>query len=222
MGGKMRKAIKGILLTVVALMLAGCVSSRGFKIDVPQGTIAKPNGMQVFIRQITDNRDFQLRPSSPNIPSFGSKRDIGNASIKCRTVGRQRNGYGKAMRNVFLDENQKIETVIYDALKNSLNALGYEVVDSRALAKNDAIIMDVSIDRFWSWINIGAWTLRMDAEIKTTLTLGSTGKQLMVIAESQNHCQTGSSANWRKTIRISIENYIQEAQEQLRCLPDNC
>ena len=218
----MIKILKGLLLITSIFILTGCVSSRGLQISVPQETIVKPNGMQVYIRNIQDNREFQLRPSSPDIPSFGSKKDIGNPAVKCRTVGRQRNGYGKAMRNVFLDENQKVEAVVYEAVKSSLNFLGYEVTDSRAYAKTDAMIIDISIDKFWSWINFGAWTARMDTNIKTTITLSSTGKQLVIEGAGQNHCQAGSSANWKKTIKLAINNYILQAKDKLKCLPNGC
>jgi hypothetical protein len=217
----MLKILKGTLLTAMLFMLAGCVSSRGLKINLSAESIVKPNGMQVYIRQITDEREFQARPGSPSIPSFGSKKDIGNPAIKCRTIGRQRNGYGKAMRNVFLEETQKVEALTFEALRNALVALGYEVVDSKEKARQDAIIMDVKIDKFWSWVNIGAWTLRIDADIETTITLGS-GKQLIIAGDAQNHCQAGSSANWRKSIKLALEDYVQQAKEKLKCLPDNC
>lgn len=218
----MTKILKVMFLLTAIFMFTGCVSSRGLQISVPQETIAKPNGMQVYIRSIQDNREFQVRPSSPDIPSFGSKKDIGDPMTKCRAIGRQRNGYGKAMRNVFLDENQKVEAVVYEAVKSSLNYLGYAVTDSKADAKADAIIMDIAIDKFWSWINFGAWTARMDANIKTTITLASTGKQLVIEGAGQNHCQAGSSANWKKTIKLAINSYIFQAKEKLKCLPDGC
>lgn len=218
----MNKIIKGLLLTVAIFSFTGCISRGGLKISVPEESMAKSNGMQIYIRSIQDNREFQVRPKSPNIPSFGLKSDIGNPAVKCRVVGRQRNGYGKAMRNVFLDENQKIEEVVYAAIKNSLYSLGYEVTNSKASAKTDAIILDISIDKFWSWINFGAWTARMDTQIKTTLRLASTTQQLVIEGAAQNHCQTASSANWQKTIRLAINNYILQAKDKLKCLPNGC
>ena len=218
----MTKILKGMFLAAVIFILTGCVSSRGLKIVVPQETIVKSNGIQVYIRTVSDNREFQIRPSSPDIPSFGSKKDIGNPMIKCRAIGRQRNGYGKAMRNIFLDENQKIEGVIYEAVKSSLYSLGYEVTDSKDQAKPDALVMDITIDKFWSWVNIGAWTLRIDTHIKTTISLASVAKQLIIEGNAQNHCQAGSSANWRKSIKLAIDDYILKAKDKLKCLPNNC
>jgi uncharacterized lipoprotein YajG len=218
----MTKFLKGLLLMTTIFMLTGCVSSRGLQISVPQETIVKPNGMQVYIRSIEDNREFQVRPSSPDIPSFGSKKDIGNLAIKCRTIGRQRNGYGKAMRNIFLDENQKVEAVVYEAVKSSLYSLGYVVTDSKEQAKGDAIVMDIKIDKFWSWIIFGAWTARIDTNIKTTIVLTAASKALVIEGAAQNHCQTASTANWKKSIKLAINNYILQAKDKLRCLPAGC
>ncbi|MCX5694849.1 MAG: hypothetical protein NT014_07030 [Candidatus Omnitrophica bacterium] len=219
----MTKIIKALSLSTVIFLLTGCISSRGFKIDVPQNSMVKPNGIQVYIRSIQDNREFQVRPRSADIPSFGSKKNIGNPQIQCRTIGRQRNGYGKALGNVFLSEDQKIETVVYEAIKSSLNSLGYEVTDSRAYAKENAIILDVAINKFWSWINMGGgWSMKMDSEVETVITLASTSKKLVITGTGRNHYQVASSANWKKVMELAVKDYISQANDKLNCLPDNC
>jgi uncharacterized lipoprotein YajG len=219
----MTRNLKGLLVTVAVFILTGCISSQGFKIDVPGKTMVKPNGIQVYIRDIRDNREFQVRPRSADIPSFGSKKNISNPQIQCRTVGRQRNGYGKALGNVFLREDQKIENVVYEAIKSSLNSLGYEVTDSKAYAKENAVILDVAIDKFWGWINMGGgWVMRMESGIQTTITVASTSKKLVIEGNGRNHYQVASSANWKKVLELAIKDYISNANDKLNCLPDNC
>ncbi len=214
----MIKVIKGLLLTAVIFLLTGCATSRGYlNITIPQETTAaKENGMQVYIRNITDNRDFQARPSSPDIPSFGSKKDIGKEDLKNRAIGRKRNGYGKAMGNIFLDENQNVQGVIYEAARNALISLGYEVTNSKEKARADAIVMDITVDKFWSWINIGAWTLRIDTAIRTTVSEPTLSKTFVVDTLAQNHCQVGNTANWKKSIRLAMDSYISEFKDKLK------
>jgi hypothetical protein len=215
--------LKMIFIAGILFILTGCISSRGLLIEIPQETATQHNGIQVYIRSIQDKRDFQSRPSSPRIPSFGSRKDIGNPQVQCRTIGRQRNGYGKALGNVFLSENQTVEAIVFQAVRSTLISLGYTVIDSNAVAKSDAIIVDISIDKFWAWINIGAgWTFRMDAEIETTMNFASINKNLTINGEGSNHYQVASSANWKKVLEITIKNYIKQAKDALKCLPDNC
>jgi uncharacterized lipoprotein YajG len=219
----MSKLIKGLFLSVAVFMLAGCATSRGYlDLTIPQETITKQNGMQVYIRSIQDNREFQIRPSSPDIPSFGSKKDQADQTIKSRTIARKRNGYGKAMGNIFLEENQSVQTVIYDAVKNSLNSLGFDVTNDKNSAKSDAIVMDISIDKFWSWMNIGVWTLRVDTIIKTSISVVTPAKTFITETYAKNPCQVGSAANWKKAMRMAINSYISEIKDKLSCLPNGC
>jgi len=219
----MIKIIKGSLLIIIMFILTGCATNRGYlNITVPQETISQQNGMQVYIRSIQDNREFQIKPSSPDIPSYGSKKDQAEQTMKNRTIARKRNGYGKAMGNIFLDENQSVQTVVYEAVKNSLYGLGYEVTDSKDSAKKDAILMDISIDKFWSWINMGVWTLRIDTVIKTTISIVTPAKTFIIETYVKNPCQVGNTANWKKSIRIAINNYMSSIKDKLKCLPNGC
>jgi uncharacterized lipoprotein YajG len=211
-----QQVIKSLFFSAVIFLLTGCATSRGYlNITVPQESAAKNNGMQVYIHEIKDSRQFQLRPPSPDIPSL-SKKDIASEDLKSRAIGRKRNGYGKALGSIFLEENQNVQGVIYEAAKNSLISLGYEVTNDKEKARADAIVMDISIDKFWSWVNMGMWTLRVDAEIKTTVSEPALSKTFVVQALAQNHCQVGSTANWKKALRMAIEDYMSDFKNKLK------
>ncbi|MCX5701018.1 MAG: hypothetical protein NTZ63_05710 [Candidatus Omnitrophica bacterium] len=222
----MKKILGGIVLSFVIFMLTGCASNRGYlTVDLPQHSIANDNGKQVFIRSVVDNRIFENRPRTPDVPSLGFKgSDQASKEIKSRAIARKRNGYGRALGDILLDENQSVEFIATEMIKNSLYSLGYTVTNNKDEAKRDAIIMDVSIDKFWSWINVGVWTLRIDAQIKTTMNITFPGDKKTVTIEAlvNNPCQMGNTANWRKAIRMVIEAYISEAKDKLKCLEKGC
>jgi hypothetical protein len=222
----MKRMLNGLFLFVGVMALAGCATNRGYlNITIPQETMVKENGKQVFIRSVVDNRVFEKKPATPDIPSLGfSKGEPEDKAIKSRAIARKRNGYGKAMGDILLKENQSVESVISDATQNSLYGLGYTVTNSKDTAKDDAILMDISIDKFWSWINIGFWTLRIDTVIKATLSviLPSGDKSFTIETYVKNPCQAGTSANWQKALRLAIEDYMSQVKDKLKCLESGC
>jgi len=82
--------------------------------------------------------------------------------------------------------------------------------------------MDISIDKFWSWINMGVWTLRIDTALQTTISVVKPAKTFVIEAYIKNPCQVGNTANWRKAIRLAITDYMTQVKAKLKCLPDGC
>jgi uncharacterized lipoprotein YajG len=222
----MARILKGLALFLGIFMLAGCATNRGYlNINVPQEAMVQENGKQVFIRTVVDDRVFENKPTTPDIPSLGFRRgQPEDKAIKSRAIARKRNGYGKAMGDILLKENQSVESVIFDATQNSLYGLGYTVTNNKDTAKDDAILMDISIDKFWTWMNIGFWTLRIDTVIKTTLSviLPTGDKNFVIETYVKNPCQAGTSANWQKALRLAIQDYMSQVKDKLKCLESGC
>lgn len=127
---------------------------------------------------------------------------------------------GEAIGDILLEEGQTVETVIYEELKNSLYALGYTVVDSKAEVTQDTFIMDVFIDKFWAWMYPGFSALTFKAEINTTIDVfipEQNGKKV-IYASAINKGQVGSEANWKKVYRMVLEGYATKAKEEFKNL----
>lgn len=218
----MLKMIKLLVLLVFILSVAGCATNRGYlDIKVPQGRLISPNGKQVYIRTVADNRQFQDRPKSADIPSLG--RGGVNAitpELKSRAIARKRNAYGKALGDIFFEEGQNVQSIIYEATRNALFSLGYEVTNNAQEAKPEAIIIDINIDKFWAWFMPGFWTLSLKSEIATTNTVivPQRGSPIIIEAESRNYCQVANAANWRKTINMVVDDFIEKAELELKKL----
>jgi len=217
----MERSVK-LCFIVVALMVVvtGCATSRGvLSLDVPGANLANPNGKQVFIRSITDNREFQDNPSVQNIPSlgFGGVGSV-SAEIKSRAIARKRNTFGKAMGDILLEERQTVQQVIYEATKNSLSSIGYAVVDKQEQAKPEAIVLDISIDKFWAWMTPGFWAISLESEITTTnnIAVPKKEKPIVVMATARNSCQAATDGNWRKAFKMVIDDFIEKAGTALK------
>ncbi len=216
----MKKVLNFFVLLVVIINLTGCATNRGYLgIQVPAGILTNSNGKQVYIRSITDSRIFQEKPKSADIPSlgFGELNKI-TPEMKSRAIARKRNTYGKALGDIILEEGQSVQSVIYEATRNSLYSLGYDVVNNDKEAKSDAIIMDISIDKFWAWFMPGFWTLSLKSEITTTntVTVPKRDKPIIITASSRNLCQVANEANWKKTLRLVVDDFIEKAKLELK------
>jgi hypothetical protein len=218
----MRKLANLIILAILVISTAGCATNRGYlNIEVPTNTITTPNGKQVYIRSITDNRQFQDKPKSADIPSLGyGGVDKITPELKSRAIARKRNSYGKALGDIFLSEGQSVQNIIYEATRNALYSLGYEVVNDAKDAKSDAFIIDISIDKFWAWFMPGVWTISLKSEISTTNTISvpKSDSPIIIQASSRNFCQIANEANWRKTINMAVKDFIDKANLELKKL----
>jgi hypothetical protein len=218
----MKRAAKWCVLIFLVFSIAGCATNRGYlNVQVDSASLVTPNGKQIYIRSIADNRQFEDKPASADIPSLGFG-GVANATIemKSRAIARKRNGYGKAMGDIMLDEGQSVQKIVYAATRNALYSLGYEVVDKQEDAKADAIIIDISIDKFWGWINMGFWAIPMKSEITTTntVTIPSNSNPIIVRAAITNNCQVANEANWKKAFKLVINDFTEKAKVEFKKL----
>ena len=216
----MKRAWMILLLIGVVGLGSGCASNRGYMhLDVPKANKPENAINQVYIRSITDARVFEEKPATADIPSlgFGGLKKADAASVKSHAIARKRNGYGKAMGDILLEEQQTVPNLVYDMLKTSLYLLGYDVTNDPAQAKVDAIQFEVSVDKFWGWLTPGFWTLATSNEIMTTVQIGSAGSRAPVVIAGKevNHCQVADTRNWQKTFRLGMQKYIEDAQKKL-------
>lgn len=208
------KSLMHILLTAFAMVVfTGCATSRGIMpLTVPAAQeTQKARNVSVYISSVTDARVFEDRPNSPDIPSLGA----GGASkatddIKARAIARKRNGFGKALGDILLPEGQTVSSVTRDMVASAFRSAGYTVADSPA----GAVSLDVTINKYWSWVNMGAWALTITAHAETNIK-AATGKTYNIFAMGSHRPQMASTANWQKGFRLMMEDYSAKLSEAL-------
>jgi len=213
------------LFVVTIFVLAGCATNRGvLGLQVPAESMTNPTGKQVYIRSIADNRQFQDNPPSADIPSLGfGGLDKLTPELKSRAIARKRNTYGKALGDIVLEEGQTVQEVINKATRNALYSLGYVVIDKQGEARPDAIIVDISIEKFWAWMTPGFWSLSLKSEMSTvnTIQVPKRDNPIIIKAAAANSCQVASEANWKKVFRMAIDDFIEKAKTELKHLDAN-
>ena len=226
------KFLPYLVMSLSVLMIPQVVMGQrgGLNITVPEVEM-RPIGenRQLWIRTVTDSRSYQERPRTPDVPSMGVGLERSTEAERARAIGRARDGWGRARRNVFLPRDKTVESFVTELLEDTFTKLGYTVVrDDKALQDN-ALILDAQVNKFWGWVNVdvsGAWTgssspMYLEGEIETRINIqdGENTRQLMTAGRGSHRIFAGlTRANWLKTYDLFLENYMQNLNEALEQL----
>jgi hypothetical protein len=221
-------AVSVCLVSILGVQAA----AKGLKLDVPEiKSPADSKNLKVIIRSITDKRVFEDRPKTPDIPSYGIGLAKATREMQHLVVGRARDGYGKARRNVFLKKGQTVESLTENLIANAFKGAGYTILNKKQTADRDTLIIDVAIDKFWGWIRVnpggalmGSGAMYMDGKILTTLRVTRNGKKAghwMISGEGSHRLGIGvTTRNWLKLFRLMFEDYTANALKICKTLVD--
>lgn len=162
---------KILATTLIALSLVGCATSRGL-IEIPSGQ--KLNQSQEIVAQgksiivkVEDDRKFQDKPASADIPSLKGEQSHATAEEKARAVARKRNGYGKALGDILL-KDETVSHLVDKRVSEALQQSGYKVLNKNNEANAD-LILNIKINKFWSWFQPGFASIKIHSEIDTEI-----------------------------------------------------
>ena len=215
----MNKFFKLGLSIVLFFHLAGCAASRsGFNLDMPVAGSSVSNGKQVYIRSVEDIRKFEDKPNIPEVPLLSGGLANADAGIKSRAIARERNSFGKAMGNIFLDQGNTVESVIHAAVQTTFESLGYDVVENQAQAKPDALIVDVSVESFWGWLTPGAFSIKLENKIITTSRVTSNaGTKSFIVAVHESLSYRGATeGSWKKSFKTALQKYVDQSKVEFK------
>jgi hypothetical protein len=216
------------IFTAVFLFIvlsSGCAINRSeIELNIPEAVeIPMKTGKTVFIKSVVDNRIFEKRPKVPNIPSLNPSKER-NKDIEKRAVARKRNGYGKAIGDILLKEGQTVESVIRESLKQGFLENGFDVLENAEQSSPSTYIVDAKINKFWSWMNPGFWTISLSTEINTDIQLkkSTEGRTETISVEftkcnisKRKHFQTAIDGNWIKVMQGALNEFIAKVKKQL-------
>ena len=212
------KRFTAIVMVSSACLLSGCATSRGLvRLALPDSDmVATSNGIEVYIHSVVDKRIFEEAPKSPNIPSLDPSEPQ-NKKIKLRAVARKRNTFGKGLGDILLEEGQTVESIIHDSLRRAFTENGYLIVENNPSMSKGSQIVDVEINKFWSWMNPGFWALTLSTEIATDIRVnGSDTAKKTIHVKAADHFQTGVEGNWLSVMNSALKDYISEVKAHFR------
>ena len=189
-----RSLILPILIGMV--FFSGCATNRGVV------TLETPSS-----KNITQ----ETNPSTPDIPSLDPDR-LQTDDIKARAIGRKRNGFGKALGDILLHEDQSITQAIKDTSQQAFREMGYKIITSEKDITNNTYIVDIEVNKFWSWINFGFWAVTLSTEISTNITLQEPSgfDNKLIYVKASDTFQTGGGSNWIEVMNLGLKLYLDE------------
>ena len=195
------------LIGVAVVFQAGCVTGRrALSLPVSTHDVPSPTRGQVYVATITDNRQFENKPSDPSTPSIDGDVTKLSAAEKDRMIGRQRNTFGKAMGDIGLMQNDSVTKRVRLLVAEGLRRKGYGVTDD----PQAPVAAAVSVDEFWGWGTPGFWALTFEAKIQCTISItNATGVQKVIVkGYGINHGQVAKDVNWQEAFDPAFEDFM--------------
>lgn len=196
------------LISVTALFLSGCVTGRrAITLETPVTVATQmPTKGTVAIVSIVDQRVFQNKPTDPSTPSLDGDVHRADKDALKTMIGRQRNGWGKAMGDIQLAGGDTVEQQMRRLVTEGLRRRGYAVGESEPGNPNVRVV----IDKFWAWFTPGMWAVDFEANMSCELTIEKAGatRRVVVTGYGKNTGQMASDLNWQQAYERAYADFL--------------
>lgn len=213
------------LIILMCMFVVGCATNRS-ALTLKSSTVTSANavaktGQTAVIRLVKDNRVFEQAPKDPSIPSLGFEGATNaTAELKAKAVGRKRNGFGKALGDVTLENGKTVDGVIRERLTLALEQAGYEVKPEGQVA-SPSLVVDVEVKQFWSWIQMGFWALKVHTKIDTDLNVAGAAAPINVSSHVEESRQVVTDGAWVSALSKGLDDYQVKVTDALVKLKQN-
>ena len=208
---------------LVCVGMAGCAIDRSeIKLSSPETMPASTDvasARTAVIRSVQDERTFEERPEEPSTPSLGfGGADKASSDIKARAIGRKRNGWGKALGDVLLENGQTVEGLVREHLAAALVQAGYQVTDEGAGASSPLVI-DVHIKQFWAWFQPGFWSITLSTNITTDLDISGAESPTTIRVHQEENRQLATETAWMEIVGKALDDYRAQVVRKAAAFP---
>jgi hypothetical protein len=210
----MRITVRFIAILLVALSTSACVTgTRSIELATPEQVASTPAKGSVYIAQIVDQRTFEQKPAQASTPSVNGNLASTSAEQRSKLIGRQRNGFGKAMGDVALANDGTVQGEVRRLLEQGFAGRGYSIANS----PDGALVANVEIRKFWAWFRPGFWSVGFDADIDCHIGIEGDGstKSIDVQGHGLNKGQVASDANWQEAFEMAFSEFLKNLDTAL-------
>jgi hypothetical protein len=195
------------LIGVAIVLQTGCVAGRrSFALPVQSHDIPAATQGKAYIAPVTDDREFQNKPSDPSIPSIDGDVTKLSAREKDQMIGRQRNTWGKAMGDIALSADDSVTKRARLLVEQGLMRKGYEISGDPGASKS----VTVSVKEFWAWTTPGFFALTFEAKLSCSIAVTDASGVHTTIVKGYglNHGQFAKDVNWQEAYDPAFEDFI--------------
>lgn len=204
----------------LAMLTGACAASRSVvEIQEPAKIENPATGPAVKIVSVEDKRQFEIDPSTPDIPSL-SNDEIDDVTFTSRAYARKRNGYGMAMGDVLLPEGKTVADAVNKAISNGFKQAGYRVLEPGDAEYDSADAVDADLIKFWSWFEPGFWQVTVHNKSEVTLKGNelNKGEPVTVTDSYQEKMQMVLDSDWQSSAVNALRELSSKIAEKLETL----
>ena len=211
----MKKNLLLLLGLSCIVFTTGCVTGRR-SVNLPVNKVppvAVTKGA-VQVGKVTDARVFENKPRAPSTPSIDGDALKLTEQERGVFIGRQRNGYGKAMGDVALPAGDSVMERTRALIEEGFSRRGFTVAREAAPG---SLQLDVVVDEFWGWFTPGAFAVSFEARVGAGITVrrGADVRTLKVKGYGMNRGQVASDANWQLAYSRAFEDFLTNLQSEI-------
>ena len=208
--------MKNLLLVVfAAFALCGC-APKGIFVSLPdeQAPSSISKKTKIYIESVKDVRAFENDPKQASIPSL-YKHNVNEVSAKEKQkyIGRTRNGYGKGLWNVILENKQRTTSVVRARIEDAFRSNGYQVIKNENEIDKDTISVNARIVKFWSYISLGFSKVGLNMDIDTLLSVKD--KEIKTDLKRSEFYFLVTNDDFSNIIKTSLKEYKEKLAKQI-------
>ncbi|MBU3068422.1 YajG family lipoprotein [Aestuariicella sp. G3-2] len=203
-----------LLLLSLTVVLSGCVvGTRNVDVSAPAFETDKTASGSVYLGEILDKRVFEQAPSDPSTPSVDGQLSSTSPETLATLIGRQRNGFGKAMGDVALPEGGTVDQEVRDLITLGLESRGYQVVDDANVRPR----ISVDVEKFWAWFTPGMWAISFESNLlcKVNVETENGTQTFKVSGYGLNKGQVASDANWQLAYERAFADFLKNMDNMM-------
>jgi hypothetical protein len=209
------------LLYAITLLSSGCSVTATEKTVILSpfeiSTVAPSMETVVYVREISDNRDFAIKaeePATESVETVDVLAEIETGSM----IGQWRTASGDVVADLLLEDSNRVTELVSRAVEEGFRRAGYRVVSVDRAQSENAVAVDGRILRFWTY-QTGSWTFRFTFEIEVELTgdvadLG--GGRRIETSEFLRSAVAGRPKSFGNTIDLGMEKFMETLADELR------
>ncbi|WP_222862793.1 hypothetical protein [Campylobacter concisus] len=169
---------------------------------------------KIYIESVKDVMAFENDPKQASTPSL-YKHNVNEVSAKEKQkyIGRTRNGYGKGLWNVILENKQRTTSVVRARIEDAFRSNGYQVIKNENEIDKDTISVNAKIEKLWTYLTLGAVKVGLNADISTTLSVNN--KELSTVVKRKEEYLLVNQNDYANIIKSSLAEYKEKLAKQI-------
>lgn len=115
-----------------------------------------------------------------------------------------------------LTPEQTVRGLTREALETALLENGWNVIHDEKNVTPNTVIVDVTITKWWAWMNPGFWQLTLSSNMAATVQSTRKGDQpINVASHYEEGFQMATETNWLSVLQHAFDRFVMDSKAQM-------